>query len=232
MPVRVLLLYYSYSNQTRRVAETMGEVFRERGTEVQFGEIQFRDERYHLNFPLKPFWRRMLKLLLPQLLGRTGEVRIDPSILEQKYDLICIGSPTWFLYPAMPVVSFLKSDFAGKLLAGRLFAVFTVCRALWRLNLRRVKRLATSAGGEFVDSAKIRFRGSQVRSMLSLINYLQNGEDRQRFLGLNIHPFGVTDDGLEHAKAFADGLLGRIEIATGFSPDRVHDYPSNRAGGL
>jgi len=214
MTVRILVLYYSYTNQTRRVAETMGEVFRERGTEVQFGEIQLRDERYDFNFPLKPFWRKMLKILVPQLLGRTGEIHIDPSILEQKYDLICIGSPTWFLYPAMPVVSFLKSDSAGKLLAGRLFAVFTVSRALWRLNLRRVKRLATFAGGEFVDSAKFRFRGSQVRSMLSFINYLQNGEDRRRFLGLNIYPFGVTDDGLEHAKAFADSLLDRIETST------------------
>jgi len=214
MTVRVLVLYYSHTNQTRRVAETMGDVFRERGTEVRFGQIRFTDKRYDFNFPLKPFWRKMLKLILPQLLGRTGEIHIDSSILEQEYDLICIGSPTWWLYPAMPVFSFLKSASAGKLLAKRRFAVFTVSRALWRLNLRRVKRLATSAGGEFVAGTKFRFRGSQFQSMLSLINYLQNGEDRRRFWGWNIHPFGITDEGLEHAKAFAGSLLDGIETST------------------
>lgn len=45
-PPRVLLLYYSYTGQSQKVLEAAGEVFRERGCEVQKAEIEFTDQRY------------------------------------------------------------------------------------------------------------------------------------------------------------------------------------------
>ena len=42
---RVLLLYYTYTGQALKVLEAAGEVFRERGCDVQKVEIEFTDPR-------------------------------------------------------------------------------------------------------------------------------------------------------------------------------------------
>jgi multimeric flavodoxin WrbA len=208
---RVLLLYYSYTNQTRRVAEAMAEVFRAAGCEVEQLAIEFVDERYPLNLPLRPLWRRLLKFVLPQLLGRTGKISFDEALLEKEYDLICIGSPTWWFYPALPITTFLKSAAAARVLKEKPFAVYTVCRALWGVNYRTVKRLAVRAGGVFVNHATFVFQGNQVQSMFTFLSYLRTGEDRERCLGCRIYAFGVTAEGIAMAKSFATTLIDRMK---------------------
>ncbi|MCA9120137.1 MAG: flavodoxin family protein [Planctomycetaceae bacterium] len=206
MTPRVLLLYYSYTNQTRRVADAMAEVFVAEGCEVTRLELTLSDQRFSLELPLQPFWRRILKFVVPQLLGQTAEIKFDEQLLDAEYDLVCIGSPTWWFYPAVPITSFLKLPAASKVLRGSRFAVFTVCRAFWWVNYRTVRRLATRAGGSFADSATFAFHGNQVQSMLSFLNYLQSGENRERFMGCRIYAFGVPDEGIEKAKSFARTL--------------------------
>ena len=200
------MLYYSFTKQTQRVSSAMAEVFQEQGWEVTECPIEFVDEKYKIEFPFKPFWPKLLRWLWPQATGKTGQVRIPSEISEAEYDLICIGSPTWWLNPAMPVVSFLKTDEAGKLLNGKRFAVFTVCRKVWWNNMRRVKKLARKQGGTFVDGATFRFRGGQIQSALAFINYMQTETNRDRYMGIRIYDFGIPDDGIESAKHFAGKL--------------------------
>jgi hypothetical protein len=71
--------------------------------------------------------------------GATGEIRIPDDALEGKYDLVCIGSPTWWPKTSVPVRSFLKSDAARRPLSGKRFAAFVVCRRDWSINLRTVR---------------------------------------------------------------------------------------------
>lgn len=210
MKPRVLLLYYSLTHQTRRVAQSMAESFRERGCETDECAIEFVDEYYRIEFPLKPFLPKLLWWFWPQLCGRTGAVRVPPEILDREYDLVCIGSPTWWLKPAMPVASFLKSETAKKLLDGKRFAVFTVCRAIWWNNLRIVKKLATRQGATFVDGAAFCFRGNQLQTGLSFINYMQTQTNRERYCGIKIYEFGIPQEGLEKAKTFAGRLATNV----------------------
>jgi len=211
MKPRVLILYYSFTNQTRRVAEAMTEVFQAEDCEVDQLAIDFVDERYRLDLPLQPFWPRMLKFVRPQLCGGTGKIAYDEALLSNEYDLVCIGSPTWWTCPAIPITTFLKSDASQQVLKGRPFAVFTVCRALWGSNLRTVKRLATRAGGEFRESAAFVFQGNQVQSMFSFLNYMKTGQDNERYLGCRIYPFGVSPEGIEKAKSFAQVLVKQLK---------------------
>ena len=210
MTKRILILYYSFTKQTLRVAEAMAERFREHDCEVVLSPIRLTDPQYEMNFPWT-FWPKLLGMIWPQLRGQTGTIQVDAENLHGDYDLICIGSPTWWMHPALPVVSFLKSEDARQLIAGRRFAVFSVCRAFWWWNARKVAKLAERMGGEFVSRAAFVFEGNQVRSMLSFINYLSHGEDRERFWGCRIYPFGVTSEGLKKAQSFATELFHHIE---------------------
>ena len=69
------------------------------------------------------------------------------------HDLICIGSPTWWRTVSMPMRSFLKSDEARTLLAGKPFAVFVVCRRYWRENRAAMRKLVDKQGGRDVVTA-------------------------------------------------------------------------------
>ncbi len=207
MKPRILILYYTFTNQTRRVSEAMAKAFHELGFEVEECTIDFIDQRYRLQLSDKPKLLRTIMELLPaQLLGRTGQIRVPEEILTRQYDLICIGSPTWWFYPAMPIGSFLKSPAARQLLENRRFAVFAVCRKIWWTNLRLVKKLASKQGGRFVDGAAFCFEGGYIRSEMSFISYMRNDANLDRFLGFKIYKFGVSDEGIARAKEFAQEL--------------------------
>jgi menaquinone-dependent protoporphyrinogen IX oxidase len=210
---RVLLLYYSYTGQSHKVLEAAGEVFRDRGCEVHNAEIEFTDQRYaekFSRFPMRRVWPDMLSVLGAQKRGETGEIRIPDEARDGDYDLICIGSPTWWQTVSMPMRSFLKSEEARKLLSGKPFAVFVVCRQYWRENLEAVRELAEQQGGRYVDEIHFTYPGDSLRSMLSLTSYLGSGEYRQKYLGVRIPPTNVQPEQLEQTRTFAAGLADRL----------------------
>jgi hypothetical protein len=211
---KVLLVYYTYTRQSQRVAEVMAEALGERGCDVQQAAIELTDKRYadwFSRFPPRHGLLDVVGMFPAQLRGATGEIRI-PDAARGPFDLICIGSPTWWFRPSLPIRSFLKSDAAGRLLAGKQFAAFVVCRRYWSINLRAVKKLGVTQGGEYVNGIHFSFAGGQVRSLLSLFSYLGTGENRERCLGVRIPPPNLKPDFHVEAHAFAhelaDGLAG------------------------
>jgi menaquinone-dependent protoporphyrinogen IX oxidase len=137
---RVLFVYYTYTQQTLKVVEAMAEVLRTRGWDVQQAAIEFTDQRYSNRFsafPLRHTYRDLFGMIPAQLRGATGEIRIPDEARDGDYDLVVIGSPTWWPKTSMPVRSYLKSD-AARILNGKRFAAFVVCRRYWSINLKTV----------------------------------------------------------------------------------------------
>jgi menaquinone-dependent protoporphyrinogen IX oxidase len=210
---RVLLLYYTYTGQSLKVLEAAGEEFRKRGCEVDKAPIEFTDPRYaerFSRFPMRRVWPDMLSVLPAQKRGDTGEIRTPDTVRNGDYDLICIGSPTWWQTASMPIRSFLKSNEARKLLEGKPFAVFVVCRQYWVENLTAVRELAEQQGGKFVDEVHFTYPGDTLRSMLSLTSYLGSGKYREKYLGLSIPSTNVQPEQLEQTQKFAADLAGRL----------------------
>ena len=59
----MLLVYYSYTQQTKRVAEVMAEVLRDRGCEVSQAAIEFTDKRWAERFSRFPLRHAYLDVL-------------------------------------------------------------------------------------------------------------------------------------------------------------------------
>jgi menaquinone-dependent protoporphyrinogen IX oxidase len=210
---RVLLLYYTYTGQTLKVLETAGEVLRERGCEVTKAAIEYTDKRWadgFTRFPMRNAWTGCLRMLPAQLRRKTGEIRIPDEARSGDYDLICIGSGTWWLTTNMPMRSFLKSSEAEQLLAGKPFAAFVVCRRYWKNNLATVRKLGTERGGSYVDGIHFNYPGGQTSSLLSLISYLGSGEYRDRYLGLRIPKTNLQPEQIEETRTFAQTLADRV----------------------
>ncbi len=212
-PKRVLLLYYTYSGQSKKVLEAAGQVFRERGFDVHEAPIEFTDGRFaerFSRFPMRRVWPDMLSILAAQTRRSCGDIRTPDQVRDNEYDLICIGSPTWWQTVSMPLRSFLASGEARKLLADKPFAVFVVSRHDWKRNVAEVRELAERQGGRYVDEIHFTYPGDQIRSMLSLTSYLGSGEYRDRYLGVPIPPTNVQPEQLRQARSFAAGLADRL----------------------
>jgi menaquinone-dependent protoporphyrinogen IX oxidase len=215
MKPQVLVVYYTYTQQSLAIAEAMADSFRERGCEVRLAGIEFTDKRYSerfTRFPLRHAYLDIFGMMPAQLRGATGEIRVPKEAQQGDYDLVCIGSPTWWLKTSVPIRSFLKSDAAARVLGGKRFAAYVVCRRYWSINLKAVKKLGTKQGGEWIDGTHFSFAGGQVRSLLALLSYFGKGENRERYLGIKIPPTNLKPGYGEQARAFAselaDGLGG------------------------
>jgi menaquinone-dependent protoporphyrinogen IX oxidase len=210
---RILLLYYSYTGQSLKVLEAAAEVFRERGYDVHKAAIAFTDPRYSeqfSRFPMRRVWIDFFSVLPAQTRRATGQIRTPDEVRNGDYDLICLGSPTWWRTVSMPMRSFLKSDEGRRLLDGKSFAVFVVCRRYWRENLKATRKLAEKQGGRYVGEIHFTYLGSQIRSMLSLTSYLATGEYRDRYLGVRIPPTNVRPEQLQQTRQFASDLADRL----------------------
>jgi menaquinone-dependent protoporphyrinogen IX oxidase len=210
---RVLLLYYTYTGQSLKALQAAAEVFSERGCAVATAGIEFTDQRFaerFSRFPMRHVWPDMLSVLPAQRRHLVGDIRIPDEVRDGDYDLVCIGSPTWWRDASMPIRSFLESDEARGLLAGTPFAVFVVCRRYWRENLRTVRTLATQQGGHYVDGIHFTYPGGQLRSMLSLTSYLGSGRYRDRYLGVPIPRTNLQPEHLRQSRAFAAALADQV----------------------
>jgi flavodoxin len=218
---RVLLVYYSHTQQSRRVADVMAEVLRGRGCEVSEASIELTDPRYVEKFSQFPFKHAVFDLfsVLPaQARRKTGQIAIPEAARSGDYDLVCFGSPTWFFTTNLPLRSYLMSEEAGRVLRDKRFAVYVVCRRYWGVNMREVKKLATARGGTFVESIRFNFAGGQIRSLLSLLSYFGKGEMRERSLGIRIPPSNLKPDFVDQATAFANDLADGLDARRAAAP--------------
>jgi flavodoxin len=225
---RVLFVYYSHTKQAERVCDAMADVFRARGCEVSKAGIEFTDPHYAKNFKEFPFRHAVfgiLPLLWPQLRRKTGQIGIPEAAKQGDYDLVCFGSPTWFFTTNMPLRSYLTSDEARTVLAGKPFAAYVVCRRYWSVNLKEVRKLGTALGGRFVDGIRFTYEGGQIRSLLSLLSYFGKGEMRERSLGIRIPPTNLKPDFGDQAQAFANKLVDSLAPSA-----KVGESPSSPAG--
>ena len=154
-------------------------------------------------------YREVLGMIPAELRRRPGTIEIPPTVTEHDYDLVVIGSPTWWSSTNVPIHSFLQSETARTVLAGPQSADVVVCRRYWRHNLKTVRRLGVERGGRFLDGIHFRYAGGQVRSLLSLISSPGSGEYRERYPGVKI-PANIRDEQLDSARTFANVLADKL----------------------
>ena len=215
---RVLFVYYTLSQQAARVSKAMTDTLTAAGCEVTEAVIEFTDPRYKKSFDHFPWpdaFTRLLRMLPAQLRRATGEIGVPPSANSGDYDLVIIGSPTWWLTTNMPIRSYLESPEGKTTLRGTPYASYVVCRRYWGNNQKTVKRLGTVAGGRYIDGIHFAYEGGQVRSLLSLISYMKTGENKDKFLGVKIPPTNLQDGFEDQSAAFATGLVAKLAKPAG-----------------
>jgi menaquinone-dependent protoporphyrinogen IX oxidase len=210
---KVLFVYYTHTKQAQKVSQAMADVLAQRGCDVSQAAIEFTDPHYAKNFAAFPFRHAVFSILplaWPQLRRKTGQIQIPDAARSDEYDLVCLGSPTWFFTTCMPLRSYLKSEEARTALAQKPFTAYVVCRRYWSVNLKEVRKLGTGLGGQYVSGIRFTYEGGQVRSLLSLLSYFGKGEMRERALGIRIPHTNLKPDFGDQAASFANQLADSL----------------------
>jgi flavodoxin len=95
--MRILITYYSFSGNTRRVAQALERFFREKGNEVHLQRLTPVEES-------KKFLVQAKQAFLKKEVDLKPGLEVDVS----GYDLVVIGSPVWAFSPVPAVRRYLK----------------------------------------------------------------------------------------------------------------------------
>lgn len=210
---KVLFVFYSFTQQTRQVADTMAETLRRRGMDVTEAAIEFTDPHYGKRFSKLPMSWPIAKItgMLPaQRRRKTGEIKIPPEAAGGAYDLVVIGSPTWWLTTCMPVRSYMQDPASGRVLAGKPFAVFSVSRRYYKDNLKTIRELGEKSGGRFVDDTHFVSDGNQVMSMWSWLVFMRHNVEKRRWFGVPMPKPNLRDAYAEQATNFITGVADKV----------------------
>ena len=210
---RVLVVYFSLTQNSARVAAAMAQALVARGCDVTKAFIEFTDERWVPKlspFPMKRPFPQIASILTAQLRHKTGEIRIPPEAQAGDYDLVVIASPTWWFQTSMPIRSYLESPAANAVLNGKPFACASISRRYYSINLGQQKKLGEKNGGRWIAKTHFVVAGGQVKSMLSWLGYMKHGEPQERVMGLKMPSPYLKPDFEEQARSFIDGLVDDV----------------------
>ncbi|MFH7319644.1 flavodoxin family protein [Desulfurivibrio sp. D14AmB] len=147
-PIRVLILYYSYSGQSsvlvRRLASGLGD----EGVVVHQERIC---PLHPLRFPLGSILKTV-RLMLTTLFRRRHPIEPLEVADGEPWDLVILGGPTWSWNVSGPILSLLDSR--PQLFRGRPVLALISCRGYWsshwRYLRRRLERMGATPLGPLV----------------------------------------------------------------------------------
>ena len=177
MPKNILVTYYSQTGQLEEIVQNVTKIFRERNEDftVTYYEIKMKEE-FPFPWPADVFYDTF-----PESYLQIPSEIIPPSseILNKNYDLIIFGYQVWFLTPSIPVISFLKSGFAPKLLSGKPIITVSGTRNMWMLSQEKLKGYFKSLNAKLVGNIALVDRHNNYTSVVTILNWLQTGKKEQ-----------------------------------------------------
>ena len=130
--------------------------------------------------------------------------------LDEDYDLIILGYPIWFLSPAIPLTTFLKSKEAKKVMNGKPVVSIIGARNMWVSAQEQIKHMIDENGGKLVGNIALCDKHFNLTSVITIIYWMMTGK-KDRYMGFFPKP-GISDEDINAASRFSpiinDTILG------------------------
>jgi hypothetical protein len=200
MVKKVLAVHFSQTGQAAALLENIVQPLREQQDVVLTHVALDVTPRYP--FPW-PFWRFLDTF--PET------VHLDPPPLaamplngDERFDLVILAYPVWFLSPPPPLTAFLRHPAARAVLRGCAVITATACRNMWVMAQETVKDLLRDAGARHLDHVALVDRGHPLATFITTPRWVLTGR-KDAFWGLPAA--GVDESDLRAASRFGAALL-------------------------
>ena len=184
---RVLVLLYSQTGQLSDVVEQMlAPLEADPAIEVSVHALR----------PVKPFpypWPffPFMDAFPESALMRPCAMQPLDIAEDEAFDLVILPYQVWYLAPSLPVMSFLKSEQAARLLKGKPVVTVIACRNMWLMAQEKVKGLLEDVGAKLVDNVALTDLSPTLATLITTPRWLWFGK-KTGFWGLP--PAGLTAD--------------------------------------
>ena len=173
MSKKILVLYYTQTGQLREIVENIAQPFQQKkeAYEVTFYEIKMKKD---FDFPWKP---EVFYNTFPETYRQVPQEILPPpeNVLNQKFDLVIFGYQVWFLTPSVPIISFLKSEYASKILGNTNIITVSGTRNMWMLSQEKLKPYFKELKAKLVGNIALVDRHDNYTSVVTILNWLQTG---------------------------------------------------------
>lgn len=135
MKKRVLVIYYSFTQQTHILLRQFSAGLLQQGLEVEYERLQ----------PLNPYEypfqtdTRLVAVMIRTFFRGRKKVKPVSDKCYKSWDFIVLAGPTWSYHPSGPMLDFLDT-YGQSVLAGKKVIPFISCRSYWRIHHLSLKR--------------------------------------------------------------------------------------------
>ena len=130
---------------------------------------------------------------------------------DEDFDLIILGFPVWFLSPAIPMTSFLKSPEAAKVMKGKPVVTIIGARNMWVNAQEDIKRMIVNNGGRLVGNIALRDKANNLSSVVTIIYWMMTAK-KDRLWGIFPKP-GISDKDIAEAVRFSKPMAESLNAS-------------------
>jgi menaquinone-dependent protoporphyrinogen IX oxidase len=198
----ILIVYYTQSGQMKQILENL--VINMHGDcNITWEEIM-PTEKYPFPWTAKSFFNVMPE----SVQGIPCSLDYPASNADKKWDLVILGYPIWYLSPAIPITSFLKSDYGKKLLSKQNIVTVIGSRNMWAAAQEDIKKLIKDIDGNLVGNIVLRDKHQNLMSVGSIVHWMFTGQKTKK--GIFPKP-GVSDVDIKDSSKFGTIILEAIK---------------------
>lgn len=197
MQKNILVLYYTQTGQLEDILKNVMQPLEE---DLQNYVVTYYRIGMKKDFPF-PWPSDVFFDAFPEsYLQIPNEILPPPAeVLNKKFDLIIFGYQVWYLTPSIPIVSFLKSPFAEKIMRNLPVITISATRNMWMLSQEKLKVYFKQFGNNLVGNIALVDRHDNYTSVLTILRWITTGK-KEKF-GM-LPAAGVSDEEIQGAGKF------------------------------
>lgn len=189
MKKNILVIYYSQTGQLEDIVKNIARPFeaQKEKYDVTYYNIKLKED-FPFPWPSDVFFNTF-----PESYLQIPKEILPPSeeILNKKYDLILFGYQVWYLTPSIPIISFLKSEYASHILRDTPVVTISGTRNMWMLSQEKLKVYLRDLQAKLVGNIALVDRHDNYTSVLTILRWLTTG--RKEKSGM-LPAAGVSDE--------------------------------------
>jgi hypothetical protein len=189
MQKNILVIYYSQTGQLEDIVRNVAKPFEEKKEEynVTYYNIELKKD-----FPF-PWSNDVFFNTFPESYLQIPSEILPPSeeVLNKKFDLILFGYQVWYLTPSIPIISFLKSGYAEKILKDTPVVTISGTRNMWMLSQEKLKVYLKDLKAKLVGNIALVDRHDNYTSVLTVVRWMVAGQKEKSGL---LPAAGVSDE--------------------------------------
>jgi len=129
--------------------------------------------------------------------------------VDESFDLIILAYQVWFLSPSQPMMAFLQTTEAARLLKGQPVITLIACRNMWLMAQEVMKEKLAVLGARLIDNAVLVDRAHPAATFISTPMWMLTGKRGPFFNGL-VPAAGIPKENIAAAKRFGIDIAQKL----------------------